>query len=71
MKIGTWVVAVNATDKDSGKNGEIQYELVQNDANPTKDWTKFRIDPKDGNITTAAKIDREAQDTFFVSRQIL
>ena len=65
--MGTWVVAVKATDSDIGKNGEIHYELMENSANPTEDRTKFHINSRDGNITTAAKINREMEETFFVS----
>lgn len=46
---------VSATDLDSGRNGEVQYELLYVvDAN-----SKFQVDPTTGSISTLAKLDYE------------
>ena len=46
---------VSATDLDSGKNGQVQYELLYTvEAN-----SKFAVDSTTGSISTLAKLDFE------------
>ena len=57
---------VVALDEDTGTNGEVRYKLVRNPSNEIA-WHKFRIDATSGNVTTTGTIDRETQETYYVS----
>ncbi len=52
------VIRVNATDKDSGENARITYELQGDEMNLLK------IDPDSGVITTRGRFDYEASHTY-------
>ena len=55
---------VSATDYDSGKNGEVEYQLLYAvDVN-----SKFAVNQNTGSITTAAKLDFEliSQHTLYI-----
>ena len=54
---GTLVFTVSATDRDSGRNGELTYSFVGN-------VPSFGINSTSGEITTSARLDREARDFF-------
>ena len=51
---GQRVYVIRATDKDRGKNGEVEYGLEQSSGS-----TLFHIDNTTGEITTTASLDRE------------
>ena len=63
--MGTFVVQVNATDADAGKNGEVRFQFLTGGAN-LPDHQFFHIDDVTGNITVAKDIDREIQDDLYV-----
>eukprot|EP00795_Rhopilema_esculentum_P002535 gene2535-730_t len=56
----TFVVKVNATDRDQDANAEFQFSLVHG----AQDL--FSIDPKSGIITTSGQLDREQSDHYSV-----
>lgn len=58
--IGKVVTTVNATDQDSGNNGEVSYSLSGELAD------KFQINPDTGVITAAVSFDREDTETVLV-----
>ena len=53
------VATLTTTDKDSGNNNEVTYEILAGNGNK-----RFSIDPQSGEITTQGPIDRENQ-TFY------
>ena len=61
--VAAFVVQVNATDRDAGDNANIMYQLEHNALE------NFRIDPKNGAITTRSVFDRERtpEMRFFVN----
>ena len=63
--IGTTVLTVRATDHDSGPNAEIEYSIL----NPTGANEVFRVDSKQGVITTRATLDREKIDLYTLTIQ--
>ena len=58
---------VSATDGDDGINGQVEYEILKPVTNPNKDWLKFQIETETGIIRTNAVLDREEQQTYYVS----
>lgn len=58
---GTQVIQVQATDVDQGQNGEVQYQLLQN--NVTQQY-ELAIDSSTGKVTTGITFDRETTPTF-------
>ena len=54
ISINTLIGQINATDIDSGVNGQLSYSFVEPRAN-----TFFTINPSTGEITTAVVVDRE------------
>lgn len=63
--LGTTVLTVRATDHDSGPNAEIEYSIL----NPTGVNEAFRIDPKQGVITTRFGLDREKTELYTLTVQ--
>jgi len=64
---GTYVMTVTATDKDRGRNGEIEYELQE----PQRELgavsePSFKIDNSTGEITTNRIFNREAKSSYIV-----
>uniref|UniRef100_A0A8C5SAR6 Cadherin domain-containing protein n=1 Tax=Laticauda laticaudata TaxID=8630 RepID=A0A8C5SAR6_LATLA len=55
--IGTSIVAISATDEDTGENARITYILEDN-------IPQFRIDPDTGTITTLMELDYEDQASY-------
>ena len=58
--IGTKVVTVETTDKDTGENAEVSFELAENPG------SKFRIDSVTGEILVVGSLDREEQDEYLL-----
>ncbi|XP_075852251.1 protocadherin alpha-2 isoform X5 [Microcebus murinus] len=54
---GTLVVKVNASDADEGSNSELVYSLSSDVSSTIQ--TKFKIDPRSGEIRTKGKLDYE------------
>nr|XP_015205333.1 PREDICTED: protocadherin Fat 2 [Lepisosteus oculatus] len=59
--IGTSVIQVSATDKDSGKNKAILYQIVETGQN---DNTFFSVDALTGLVVTTHELDYEATQQF-------
>lgn len=59
--IGAWVLTVVATDKDEGPNSKIRYSLLGDKVD------RFKVDQTTGVITTAAALDREETDVYFLT----
>ncbi|XP_063236115.1 cadherin-related tumor suppressor [Bacillus rossius redtenbacheri] len=52
------VITIRATDPDSGVNGEVTYRLVSDEEGT------FEMDERSGQISTAARLDRETTDGY-------
>ncbi|KAJ8266248.1 hypothetical protein GJAV_G00128230 [Gymnothorax javanicus] len=59
---GTKIISLNATDADSGSNGEITYFF--NEHGQAKNLNTFLIDPDNGEITVKGDIDFEETPYF-------
>ena len=57
--IGTTVIQISATDRDIGKNAEIQYYIIPGSARDV-----FHINATTGYITLEQSLDREARDLY-------
>lgn len=62
--IGVRVLAVTATDSDSGKNGQVTYSITSGNIANT-----FYINPKTGTITLRRHLDRETVPTYRLTIQ--
>ncbi|XP_064833221.1 protocadherin alpha-5-like [Oncorhynchus masou masou] len=62
VPIGTPIIKLNATDLDSGVNGEIFFYLIHH--GNQKAWDVFQIDPATGEITVKEVIDHEENVAF-------
>ncbi|XP_043828219.1 protocadherin-23 [Dromiciops gliroides] len=56
---GQYVTKVEAVDRDSGINSQLQFEIM-----PTTISGLFKIDSSTGEVVTAAALDRETQEFF-------
>lgn len=56
--LGTVVMAVKATDKDEGRNGDIEYILANDLPVP------FSLGPVDGLLRISGRLDRETQSSY-------
>ena len=56
----TLIYQIQASDEDSGRNGQVSYEIVQ--VQPPQAQGLFKIDPDDGKITNNAVIQRHDFD---------
>ena len=61
---GTSVLTVSATDDDSGSNGMVKYNIVNEDPVP------FEIDPDTGVISTTRTLDRDVGVPEFVTLRV-
>ncbi|KAF7994935.1 hypothetical protein HCN44_004407 [Aphidius gifuensis] len=70
VPLGTTVVAVKATDKDFGRNSDIEYSIVSITGGGmttfNDDSSTFRIDTKSGIVTTRMSLDREKTEVYTV-----
>uniref|UniRef100_A0A673ZHA7 Protocadherin 1 alpha 4 n=1 Tax=Salmo trutta TaxID=8032 RepID=A0A673ZHA7_SALTR len=62
IPIGTHLIKLNATDVDSGVNGEIVYSLISHGKEKTLD--AFQMNKVTGEITVKGTIDREENAAF-------
>ena len=60
---GTFVYKVEARDLDNGLNGEIRYEIENDESVAAGKTGKFQIDQKSGVISTTEENDRETIKT--------
>ncbi|XP_046612201.1 cadherin-23 isoform X1 [Neodiprion virginianus] len=61
VTVGSVVVQVEATDSDTGLNGEVHYRLKQDHAGH---WRTFLIDDKTGVVSLRLPLDRETQKIY-------
>lgn len=70
VPLGSTVIAVKATDKDFGRNAEVEYAIMTTTGggmtSVTEDSATFRIDPKSGVVTTRMSLDREKTEVYTV-----
>ena len=70
VPVGSTVIAVKATDKDFGRNAEVEYAIVSTTGGGTTSLTEdsatFRIDPRSGVVTTRMALDREKTEVYTV-----
>ncbi|XP_025835928.1 cadherin-related tumor suppressor [Agrilus planipennis] len=59
--VGTWIITAIASDKDTGLNAKIRYSLLGNKMD------RFKVDPDTGVITSAALLDREETDVYYLT----
>ena len=57
VSVGSTVITVRATDRDTGKNADIRYSIKQQSSKPDV----FRIDPQTGVVSTRLRLDREGR----------
>ncbi|XP_010214132.1 PREDICTED: protocadherin beta-15-like, partial [Tinamus guttatus] len=62
----TLVMAVSASDLDTGMNGEIEYSIVQNSE---ENHQTFKINPKTGEIRLKKTVDYEETKTYEIDVQ--
>ena len=55
--LNTQIYVLHATDEDSGKNGEISYDIVS--AEPAKAFSYFEIGSKTGAVINTKTIQRQ------------
>uniref|UniRef100_A0A3B3ZWL1 Cadherin domain-containing protein n=1 Tax=Periophthalmus magnuspinnatus TaxID=409849 RepID=A0A3B3ZWL1_9GOBI len=65
--IGTTVIQVNATDLDSGSNGEVIYSFNSEVKDTIREL--FDIDPFTGEITVIGNVDFEEEDSYDIDVQ--
>ena len=59
---GSSIITVRASDKDSGKNGEVLYSIKSQSSKPDV----FRIEPSTGVISTRLELDRELESSHSI-----
>lgn len=64
--VDAFVYDFNATDRDEGKNGEIDLELT-NSVGEVQDNPFFKLDRKTGVLTTKIDLDYETTKEYTVS----
>eukprot|EP00118_Oscarella_pearsei_P012437 m.91691 g.91691 ORF g.91691 m.91691 type:complete len:1711 (+) comp36705_c0_seq1:99-5231(+) len=62
LPLGSSVLQVTATDKDSGTNGAILFAVKKGDSKG-----KFHIDVRSGTISLAASLDRTVQNSYILT----
>ncbi|KAG7518347.1 protocadherin alpha-8-like [Solea senegalensis] len=67
VKIGTSIITLNATDLDTGSNGEVRYLISK--AGRGKQTDVFSIDEKTGTVTNKKTIDFEENNAFEIRVQ--
>ncbi|CAG0879787.1 unnamed protein product [Cyprideis torosa] len=66
LAIGSTVVAVRATDGDTGKNAALLYNFL----NPLGENEVFRVDPATGIVSTRLPLDRERHQEYELQIQV-
>ena len=59
----TFVIQVNATDKDEGNNAKLTYTLVNS-------YGRFRLDPSNGVLVTTVTLDREQVEIYHLQVKV-
>uniref|UniRef100_A0A7E4VR33 Protocadherin Fat 1 n=1 Tax=Panagrellus redivivus TaxID=6233 RepID=A0A7E4VR33_PANRE len=59
VPIGREIGRIFAVDEDFGENGDVRYEVIEDDSNGA-----FNLDATSGAITTAIELDRETRDKY-------
>ena len=59
-KVGERILQIQATDADSGINGELSYAIVN-----ATDYPEFIIDPRTGVVVLRKNLDRELQSDYY------
>uniref|UniRef100_A0A1A8RGQ4 Protocadherin 2 alpha c n=1 Tax=Nothobranchius rachovii TaxID=451742 RepID=A0A1A8RGQ4_9TELE len=67
VKLGTMVITLNATDLDSGLNGQVSYSFSE--VGRGKETDVFTIDSKTGTVTNKGNIDFEENVAFEIRVQ--
>ena len=65
VPLGTDVVRVLATSRDTGVNAEIKYEITGGNQH-----RRFSIDPASGLVSVAEDIDHEQAREYFITIQV-
>lgn len=65
--MGTEIIRVEATDSDTGLNGDVRFRLKQDSSGH---FRTFRIDDRSGTIYLKEPLDREIQKLFEVFLEI-
>ncbi|XP_051163355.1 protocadherin-like wing polarity protein stan isoform X2 [Leptopilina boulardi] len=70
VPVGSTVVVVKATDKDTGRNAEVEYAIVSTAGGGitsiSEDSSTFRIDARSGVVSTRSALDREKTEVYTV-----
>ncbi|XP_043461123.1 protocadherin-like wing polarity protein stan isoform X2 [Leptopilina heterotoma] len=70
VPVGSTVVVVKATDKDSGRNAEVEYAIISTTGGGItslmEDSSTFRIDSRTGVVSTRSALDREKTEVYTV-----
>ena len=66
---GTLVIKLIANDSDTGRNGLVEYTLVQRQ--DPKNLQTFHLNSSTGELTTRVQLDREAHSEYKVSWQCI
>ena len=66
---GTLVIKLMANDSDTGRNGLVEYTLVQRQ--DPKNLQTFHLNSSTGELTTRVQLDREAYSEYQVSWQCI
>ena len=61
LPVGSFLVKINATDKDIGNNAVLKFSLMHGTDG------KFSIDALTGEISTVSYLDRETKSSYSVS----
>uniref|UniRef100_A0A672GBW4 FAT atypical cadherin 2 n=1 Tax=Salarias fasciatus TaxID=181472 RepID=A0A672GBW4_SALFA len=68
LPIGTSVIQVSASDRDSGRNKDLTFQIIKAEEDET-DF--FDIDPKTGWITTKQVLDYESRKQFILKVKVV
>lgn len=64
MPLSTVVTAIKASDRDEGRNGDIEYSLANNANDANVDALPFTLGTVDGLLRVTGRIDRELRADY-------